>query len=110
MIRNSVQLLSEQWKSTVSSAFSKLEHHDLVQVRDHGSWNVLQDQVSKSRDDVVLRPEFALLATGFIKVRSFADEWLPKVGLDICGSPIWGFYTLIIKVSVTLPPATSAFV
>ena len=57
---NSELLLSEQWRSAVSTCRGQLERDDLQQVLDYDSWDDMQDQIAKARSDELTHREFAM--------------------------------------------------
>ena len=90
-------LLIEQWEATVGSCLDQQERPDLKTFLRHGSWEDLQQQIAESADDET-RHQFAMLAPGFMTLRTLSDTWMSKIGPKIDSSAIWGFATLVIKV------------
>jgi hypothetical protein len=99
---NREQLLSDQWRSAVSSCRGPLERDDLLQVLDYDSWDDLQDQIAKGRGDELTYRSFAMLAPGLIKMKTFIELWISKVGPRVDTSGVWGFTRLLIKVGDSL--------
>ena len=87
----------EQWKATVSRCLDQQERPDLKTVLRHGSWEDLLQQIAESAEDES-RHRFAMLAPGFMTLRTLSDTWMSKIGPRIDTSAIWGFATLVIKV------------
>ncbi|OTA54813.1 hypothetical protein K449DRAFT_193705 [Hypoxylon sp. EC38] len=92
------QLLSDQWRSTLSSCRGRLERDDLHQVLDYNSWDDLQNQITKGRIDELTRQEFVMFAPGLIKLKTFTELWIPRIGPKVDTSAIWGFTRLVVKV------------
>jgi hypothetical protein len=99
-------LLIEQWKAAVSSCLDQQEHPDLKSVLRHGSWEDLMQQIAESVDDES-RHQFAMLAPGFMTLKTFSDNWMSKIGPRVDTSAIWGFATLVVKVCGLYKVATS---
>jgi hypothetical protein len=93
--RNREQLLSDQWKSAVSSGRDQLERDDLRQVLD---FEDLQDQIQASRGDHSIHQEFAMLAHGLLKLRTFTDNWMRQVSSRVDASGFCGLLRLTLKV------------
>ncbi|KAI1408047.1 hypothetical protein F5Y13DRAFT_205132 [Hypoxylon sp. FL1857] len=91
------QLLSDQWRSTLSTCCGRLERDDLHQVLDYNSWDDLQDQIVKSRGDESTHQEFAMFAPGLMKLKTFTESWVSRAGPKMDTSAIWGFTRLVIK-------------
>ncbi|OTA87935.1 hypothetical protein M434DRAFT_130703 [Hypoxylon sp. CO27-5] len=91
------RLLSNQWRSTLSSCRGRLERDDLHQVLDHNSWDELQDQIIKCRGDEYINQEFAMFAPGLMKLKTFTEVWIPRIGPKMDTSAIWGFTRLVVK-------------
>ena len=62
----------EQWKATVSRCLDQQERPDLKTVLRHGSWEDLLQQIAESADDES-RHRFAMLAPGFMTLRTLSD-------------------------------------
>jgi len=97
---NSDQLLSDQWRAAVHSCRDplQLERDDLRQILKYDSWSDVQDQLAKSKGDQTIQQEFAMLAHGLSKLKTFSHSWMCQVSSDIETSAIWGFMWLVLKV------------
>jgi hypothetical protein len=79
----------------VGTCRTGLEPDDLHQVLDFNSWYDLQDQILNG--DESSHREMAMLAPGLMKLKTFSDAWIHKVGPRVDTSAIWGFTRLAIK-------------
>jgi hypothetical protein len=105
---NSDQLLSDQWRSAVHSCRDplQLERDDLRQILEYNSWDDLQDQLAKSKGDHAIQQEFAMLAHGLLKLRTFSDTWMCQVSPRVDVSVLWGMIRLVLKVCLLKSPKT----
>jgi len=90
-------LLAEQWKRSTISSCSSLERDDLRQVSLLHSWEDLQKQINGQGHEST-HQEFAMLAPGLMKLRTFTDFWIRRLVPEIDTSTFWGLIRLVAKV------------
>lgn len=88
--------------SAGSTGRDQLERDDLRQVLDFGTWEDVQVQIQSSRGDPSIDQEFAMLAHGLLKLRTFTDNWMRQASSRIDTSVLWGLLRVILKVCHSL--------
>jgi len=97
---NSDRLLSDQWRSAGHTCRDplQLERDDLRQILEYDSWNDLQDQLAKGKGNNAIQQDFAMLAHGLLKLRTFCDTWMCQISPRVDISVLWGISRLVLKV------------
>lgn len=102
---DSDQLLADQWRSATRSCRDplQLERDDLREILEYDSWDDLQDQLAKAKGDHAMSQEFAMLAHGLLKLRTFSDMWMCQVSPRVDTCALWAMIRLVLKVCLRKP-------
>jgi hypothetical protein len=98
----SEQLLSDQWRSSVSLCCDALERDDLRQVSVYNSWDDVQKQILMDTSNQPHNQDLAMLAPRLTNLRTFTDFWLRQLIPQLDTSIFWGLVRLIVKVFMNL--------